>query len=310
VVFAALCATAFAQTPPPVAPPAATPAAPHPETAGYANMRLWPGEAPGSGSVTGPEAYNMGKTGGRFYWNISHPMMTAFYAAKPSGAAVLIVPGGGYKAVFFDFAATYARWLNTIGVDAFVLKYRLPDEAGATTPLQDAQRAMRLIRTKAAPPGHSIDPARVGIMGLSAGGHLAAVLATYPDRKVYDAVDDSDKASARPDFLILGYAVLPGPTDYVGDERTNPMTQFYKSFPIGVKLTTVPPAFIMHGRKDNDVPYKDAEHFADALRHGDIPVELHIFDDVGHAFGVTPKGDAAQWPMLCEAWLRSRKLIP
>jgi len=291
-------------------------AAVHAETAKYARAPLWPGTAPGSEDVTGPEAYNVGKNGGRLYWHISHPMLSAYFAAKPTGAAVLVIPGGGYKALYFDFAATFAYWFNSQGIDAFVLKHRLPDDphrAAYAVPLQDAQRAMRLIRSgmfdKSA--GHAIDPKRIGVFGLSAGGHLAAVLATYHDTKVYEPIDNADALSARPDFMVLAYPVLPARADEINNDLRPAMTQLYARFLAGAKdPSSLPPAFLMHGDKDTDVPYTDTTRFAEKLQRAGVPVEVHIFPGAKHAFGVDGKGEERVWPELCAAWLRVRGIVP
>lgn len=292
---------------------AATPVQPFPETAKLSNIALWPGTAPGSENVAGPENYSVGKSGGRLFWNVSRPMMTAFYAAKPNGAAVLVIPGGGYRVLYFDFAAKFARWLNTQGIDAFVLKHRLPDEghrAAYSVPLQDAQRAMRLIRSSTLI-NHAIDPARIGVFGLSAGGNLAGVLATYHDRKVYEPIDDMDTVSARPDFMILAYAVLPRPYEVQDNDRRPNATRLYRSFPVGMaNTTTMPPAFIMHGDRDEDVPYTESKRLALKLQDAGVPAELHIFPGAGHGFGVEGKGEERVWPELCAKWLRARAIIP
>lgn len=284
----------------------------HPETARILNIRLWPGEAPGSEAVQGPESYDLTKSGGRYFWNVTHPMMTALFAAKPSGASILLIPGGGYRAVHFDFAVAYARWFNTQGIDAYVLKYRLPDDGhknAHAVPLQDAQRAMRLIRSGQFT-DRPIDTSRIGVMGLSAGGHLAAVLTHYPEAKVYDPRDAADALSPRPDFTILAYAVLPNPARPVENAYRPNTTRFYKNYPLVVQKPAMPPVLILQGRQDTDTPYGDAEAYARRLQRAGVPVELHVFDGAGHSFGVEAPGEARHWPALCSQWLKVHGIVP
>ncbi len=283
----------------------------YPDTATVANIALWPGVPPGSENGPKEIKYSVyGTQGHRVFWNIARPVMAAFTAAKPNGAAVLIIPGGGYRALYVDAPPIKAaRWLNTLGVDAFVLMHRLPDEGhlkGYNVPLQDAQRAMRLIRSGKT--GHV--PARIGVMGFSAGGHLGAVLGTYHDEKVYDPVDDADSASARPDFMILGYPALAMPQVLVGSVMPNFFKMYQKYYIKGRISASSPPAFIFHGEKDDDVPYLVSSQFADALKDAGVPAELHVFPDAGHGFGLSGKGEERAWPDLCAAWMRSRGIIP
>lgn len=287
----------------------------YPQTARIDNIQLWPGVAPGS--ENGPKAikYSVyGNQGHRVFWSISAPLVAGFYAAKPNGTAVLIIPGGGYRVLYVDSPAIeVARWLNTLGVDGFVLMHRLPEEGhsrGYNVPLQDSQRAMRLIRSGRMSSGHKIDPERIGIMGFSAGGHLAAVLATYYAEKVYETVDAADAVSARPNFMILGYPALEMPKTTMAQVLPN-YYRLYQKFYINDHIVpSTPPAFIFHGDKDSDVPYLVSVRLADALKDSRVPVELHVFSGAGHSFGMNGKGAESAWPELCAAWMRARGLIP
>jgi acetyl esterase/lipase len=297
------------------AAPAQTPA--YPATARVSNISLWPGVAPGSESAPQQEKYSLyGTQGHRVFWSISRPLIVAFYAAKPNGSAVMVIPGGGYRALYFDSPPVeVARWLNTLGVDAFVLKHRLPDEGhakGYNVPLQDAQRAIRLIRsgTVAASAGHSLDPARIGVMGFSAGGHLSAVLGMYYNEKVYDPVDSADAVSARPDFMLLGYPALEMPPLTAADVMPNKYRMYHKYYIERRISASSPPAFVFHGDRDTSVPYFVSVHLVDALKDAGVPAELHILPGAGHGFGIDANGPEAAWPDLCAAWLRSRGIIP
>lgn len=285
----------------------------YPDTASISNIGLWPGEAPGSENASATENYAVyDREGHRAFWNIRHPMMTAFYAAKPTGTAVLVIPGGGYKALYFDDPpVAAARWLNTLGIDAFVLKHRLPNEGhkrGYDVPLQDAQRAMRIIRSGKLSGGHTIDPARIGVMGFSAGGHLAAMLGTFHDASVYDAIDAIDALSARPDFMVLGYPPIPSPHDDLG---TADIAKLFKRYDIRERIgAATPAAFVFAGDNDRLVPYSNSVDFAEAMKRAGAPVELHIFPGAGHSIGFNGLGPEAAWRDLCVAWMRARGLLP
>ena len=289
----------------------------YPATARIANLRLWPGVAPGSENGPKEIKYSVyGNQGHRVFWSIATPLVAGFYAANPNGAAMLIIPGGGYQSLYVDAPPIdVAHWLNTLGVDAFVLMHRLPEEGhirGYNVPLQDAQRAMRLIRSGSflEGSGHRLDPARIGVMGFSAGGHLAAVLGTYHDEKVYEPVDAADAVSARPDFMILGYPALAMPPTLTASVMPN-YYRMYQKFYINDRITSSsPPTFVFHGEKDSDVPYLVSVRLTDALRSAGAPVELHVFPGAGHGFGLNGKGPEAAWPDLCAAWMRARGILP
>ena len=291
-----------------VAAGAAEPFSP-PATAVVDSYAIWPGEAP---DMTNPPAEEKaaGEEGNHSYSNISRPTVTAFFAANPNGAAVLVLPGGGFRNVVFDKEGTeIARWLNTLGIDAFVLKYRLWREPHNTNPdigLQDAQRAIRLIREGrfSREVAHKVDPNRVGVIGFSAGGNLAAVLGTYYASRTYTPVDPSDELSARPDFMILGYAYMPLKNE------VPPGAAFVSAHIVAEKAgAETPPAFIFTGDADEKVPYQQSVRLADRLKAAGVPAELHIFPGSPHGFALRGKGADTAWPGLCAEWLKARGVI-
>jgi acetyl esterase/lipase len=274
---------------------------------------LWPGAAPGSAKLTITEKITERSTDpakhDRIYTQIVQPTLEVCRPANPNGAAVIVAPGGGYQRVVIDKEGRdTAAWLNSIGVTAFVLKYRLPDEGhehGRDVPLQDAQRAVRIVRSHAAAWG--LDAARIGFLGYSAGGHLAASVAFFADRIVYAPVDAADALSARPDFIILGYAAAgnKGPRPATLDGLT-PRQQLMWEYRIeatpGAKY---PPAFLLQADDDPAVNPLDAVAIYTALKQAGTPAELHLFRRGGHGFGIRDaKGPIARWPALCADWLK------
>ncbi|HEY5810063.1 MAG TPA: hypothetical protein VIT67_18970, partial [Povalibacter sp.] len=221
-----------------------------PVTAKVEDIALWPGVAPGSEQVAIQEIVEESTFNpSRAVRGVTKPAIQAFVAAKPKGTAVLVMPGGGYRTIVWDKEGVeIARWLNGLGIDAYVLKYRLPDEGhenGRFVPLQDAQRAMRLIRAR-----HPA--AKVGALGFSAGGHLAGTMGTTYDKHYYEAVDSADKLSSRPDFLVLVYTSTGGGfAPPFSSERVQLVTN--NSIPDGIDARS-PPAFIVHGAVDSKVP--------------------------------------------------------
>lgn len=289
----------------------------YPDTAGVSTIRIWPGTAPGSDNAPKQEGYFLYyKQTYHAFLHIAVPTLTAFYAAKPNGTSILILPGGSYRALDFDDPpVTAARWLNTLGADAYVLKYRLPDEGhtqGYSVPLEDAERSMRLIRSGllSEHAGHKVDASRIGVMGFSAGGHLGLVLAIYRDSKVYEPVDAADALSARPDFMILAYAALQMPPPNAAS-REPEKVKLYEHYMTEDHIdASLPPAFIIHGDADDEVPYRFSVRLADALTSAGVPAELHVFHGAPHAFSLNSQGEERVWPDLCAAWLRSRGFLP
>ncbi len=280
-------------------------------------VRLWPGAAPGSEKVAIEEKITERSTDAarhdRIYTQILEPALQAHVPAHPNGVAVIVAPGGAYERVVIDKeGADTSAWLNSLGITAFVLKYRLPDEGhaeGRLVPLQDAQRAVRVVRSRAADWG--LDPARIGFLGYSAGGHVATLAAFFPDREVYPAVDDADAIAARPDFSIFCYAVA-GP---FGSRRADPgapqRERLLEEFQVRPGAGSgYPPAFIFHADDDGSVDPEHALRLYTALRQAGTPAELHVFRRGGHGFGIRgAQGPIARWPELCEAWMRDSGIL-
>lgn len=268
-----------------------------------ATIHLWQGKAPGA---LGQRPEDV-------------PELTPFIvpADKANGTAVIVLPGGGYQ----HLAMTYegydaARWLNTLGVSAFVLKYRLAS-AGYHHPifLGDASRAVRLVRSKAAK--WHIDPKRIGMLGFSAGGHLSTTLATHFDKGNAQAKDPVDRVSSRPDFLVLCYpsvtlkqfAYMPARPALFGNKPTEAQLNSLSN-ELHVTAET-PPTFLFHTAADKGVLVENSVLFFSALRKAGVPAELHIFQEGVHGAGLG-KGDPAltKWPLLCEQWMIKNKLLP
>jgi len=256
----------------------------------------------------------------RYVFNIETPRMAVFRPARPSGAAVLIAPGGGYSWVVVDKEGyEMARWLAALGVTAFVLFYRLPNEgwtSGPDTPLADAQRAMRLIRQRAAM--YRIDPARICAMGFSAGGHVCADLLARFATPVYSAVDAADRLSARPDFAAPIYPVvsMSAPSAHAGSRRNligqdaTPERERAHSPHLHIPANA-PPCFLLHAEDDVSVPVENTLLLRAALRAKGVRTETHLFPDGGHGFGLRlARGKSVEgWEDLFWAWGRKQGLF-
>ncbi|MFY0638438.1 alpha/beta hydrolase [Maricaulis maris] len=250
----------------------------------------------------------------RYAVGITQPRLLVFQPERPNGAALLLLPGGGYQRVVIDKEGIEsAERFNQAGVTVFVLLYRLPDEGheqGQNVPLQDAQRALRLIRSGAV--DATVDPARVGVIGFSAGGHLAGSLATRFDAGVYDQRDTVDDVPARPDFAVLVYPVsrMSGPAVHTGSrnrligEHPDPATVATHDL-VSAARSDAPPLFLLHAADDLAVPVENSLDLFRANRARGVPVEMHVFAEGGHGFGIRfaeglPVGD---WPDLVLAWM-------
>ncbi len=270
---------------------------------------LWPGTAPGDkgglpaekdtsepgkGLVAGRELIRLG--------NVSTPTLQVFRppADKDTGASVVVFPGGGYNILALDLEGTeVCEWLNSIGVTGVLVKYRVPKREGQPAhlaPLQDAQRALGLTRFHAKEWG--LDPARIGILGFSAGGHLAAVASNNYRERTYPVVDDTDKVSCRPDFTVLIYPA------YLTDKDNN--DQVRPEVPV---TADTPPTFIAISQ-DDPVRVENALGYAAALQKSKVPMELHIYPTGGHGYGLRrTTEDVTTWPARLGDWMKSRRFL-
>ncbi|HWU94097.1 MAG TPA: alpha/beta hydrolase [Sphingomonas sp.] len=253
--------------------------------------------------------------------HVRTPRLDVFRAREPNGAAMLVIPGGGYSRVVVDKEGyELAPWLAARGITAFVLFYRLPGDpwqGPSDVPLSDAQRAMRLIRHQATK--WRIDPKRVGAMGFSAGGHLCADLATRSDRKLYAPVDAADTLDARPILAAPTYPVVSmdpsfahmgSRTQLIGKNPTPEIaTEHSTERQVGPHT---PPCFLVHAEDDDVVPVQNTLALRAALLAAKVPVETHLFEQGGHGFGwgARTQGKPAHlWPELFLAWARGHGLL-
>jgi acetyl esterase/lipase len=307
-----VAASAKAQTAP--AGLSGTPQAPvtipaPPEPAGLLSsevIELWPvGKVPGADGVTVSRVVlerGSPATHDRAVMHVTRPILEVFRPAKPNGAAVVLAPGGGYVRLAVDKeGAMGARRLAAAGITAFVLNYRLPGDgwaAGLDAPLQDAQRAVRLVRANAQRWG--VDPKRVGVMGFSAGGHLAGAMLTRHDAQTYAPIDAADQLSARPDVVVLGYAVM-------ATRQTNPAAHPDSAKPLNENVRPgLPPTFIVQAADDRTVPVINSLTMFQALLAAGVPTEMHIYQEGGHGFGFALPADrpGSAWPEAFVAWAK------
>ncbi|MBN1379868.1 MAG: alpha/beta hydrolase [Gammaproteobacteria bacterium] len=272
---------------------------------------LWSGDMPVKSKQPGQERYEDERV-----YNVRVPEIIPYLAAKnnASGAAVLIFPGGGYeKLSIVKEGKEIANWLNSLGVSAFIVKYRL-QEFGHPAPLMDGLRAIQIVRSKASE--WNIDPHKIGVLGFSAGGHLASSVATHYDQRDY-LYGDLTSVAARPDFMILLYPVITFSDPYahqgsvealLGEKPAADLIEFYSN-EIHVNINT-PPTFLMHSSTDESVPMENSMKFYTILRQAKVPVEMHIYQNAEHGFGMREgQGPASEWPALCEQWLRLNRYI-
>ena len=248
------------------------------------------------------------------------PRLLIHLPAEPmhaQGTAVVICPGGGYGNLAMDHeGAQIAAWLNTLGIAGFVCDYRHRGKGyGHPAPLQDAQRAIRTVRARASE--FRVDPQRIGILGFSAGGHLASTAATHFDDGQPAALDSVERVGCRPDFAVLCYPViaLGEPYTHRGSQRNllgaNPDPQLLSSLSSEKRVTKqTPPTFLWHTHADRGVPAENSVQFFLALRRAGVPASLHIFEQGRHGLGLAPNvPGTSQWPRLCADWMRGRGLI-
>jgi acetyl esterase/lipase len=271
---------------------------------GHVTLHLWPNGAPDAtpnpaaevDTTTPQQALIAGKPLIRL-GDVSDPTIT-LYAPKGenTGAAVVVFPGGGYQILAIDLEGTeVCDWLNSIGVNCILLKYRVPNSGPypkSPQALEDAQRALGMVREHASE--WHIDPNRIGVLGFSAGGHLAAALSTHFDKRIYPAVDVADQFSCRPDFAIIIY---PG---YLALAEKN-----FEQNPDIQMTAQAPPTFLVQA-EDDPVHVENSIVYFMALKHAGVPAEMHIYTDGGHGYGLRPTAlPITHWPQLADTWLHT-----
>jgi acetyl esterase/lipase len=282
---------------------------------GHSQMPIWPGVVPDAQRSDGPEvagtvvdaAGNKRLVAGRpwvYVDRVSQPTMTVYSPqARNTGAAVVVFPGGGYNILAIDLEGTEAcDWLTSNGITCVLLKYRVPcvkvgPYRDCLTALQDAQRTVGLVRLQAAL--WHIDPRKIGVLGFSAGGHMATAMSTHFEKRLYPPVDAADKESCRPDFAV---ALYPG-------HLAVPEKDFALNPDIQVTSRT-PPTFLLQAEDDPVDPVENSLVYYSALRKAGVPAEMHLFVKGGHAFGLRPaESPITHWPQLVETWLRTIGMI-
>jgi acetyl esterase/lipase len=263
---------------------------------------LWPNGAPGA---VGTQP-------------VDQPSLTIFLPdkSKAVGTGVVICPGGGYVHLAMDYEGTdVARWFNSLGVAGFVLKYRLGARYHYPAQFEDVERALRIVRSRAAEFG--VSPDRIGVMGFSAGGHLASTAGTHFDGGTPDAPDPIDRAGSRPDFMILAYPVITMLPPYAHEGSRhfllgdNPDPALVKKLSNELQVTKeTPPTFIFQTDSDQTVPSMNSVMFYEALHKAGVPAEMHIFERGHHGVGFAQNDPALSvWPILLKHWLRVRGLL-
>jgi len=271
---------------------------------GHTQIPIWPNGAPDAkpnspaeaDSTTSKDNLIAGKPLVRL-GNVSNPTITLYQpTTKPTGAAVVVFPGGGYQILAIDLEGTeVCDWLTSSGIACIILKYRVPDSGPypkSSAALQDAQRAVGLVRSHAAE--WRIDPHRVGVLGFSAGAHLAAALSTRYYQRLYAAVDAADSENCRPDFAVIvypGYLAL-------AEQNFAPNSEIHPT-------EKTPPSFIVQS-EDDPVHIENAIVYFLALKNAKVPAELHIYADGGHGWGLRPTNQpVTHWPRLVDTWLHT-----
>jgi len=265
---------------------------------------LWPNGAPGEiGNIDAEGIANpRGEKPVTRLTNVSAPTLTLFRAApeNDTGATVIVCPGGGYNILAYDLEGTEViEWLNSIGVNGVLLKYRVPRRKGLekhTAPLQDAQRAIGMVRHRAK--GWGLDPNRIGILGFSAGGHLSAMASNHFKTRTYPRVDGNDDVSSRPDFTVLIYtAYLTHPDDIL------------KLSPDLTVTNETPPCFLIQ-TQDDGVKVESSIVYYLACKRAKVPAEMHLYPKGGHGYGLRPSEHlVSSWPKRCEEWMKSSGLL-
>jgi acetyl esterase/lipase len=275
------------------------------------------GAAPAAASPQEIALWENGAPGALGQADTDKPTLTIYPAPRGnSGTAIIVAPGGGYGALATEHEGRqFAYWFNAMGVNAFVLKYRLGPRYHHPIELGDAQRAIRIVRARAKEFG--VAPDRIGMIGFSAGGHLASTAATHFDAGKPDAADPIDRAGSRPDFLILGYPVISfdPAVAHAGSVRNllgnNPDPKLIEDLSNDLRVTPeTPPTFLFHTTNDNGVPVENSVRFFLALRKAKVPAEMHLFENGPHGVGMALSDPAlSAWPPLLMNWLRARGLL-
>lgn len=284
-------------------------------SSGHTQVPIWPGVAPDAQSIKQPEESKKcdGLIAGKscvLVHNVSQPTMTVYSPkVKNTGVAIVVFPGGGYQVLAMDLEGTeVCDWLTSQGITCVLLKYRVPARGKHAAPywgaypqspfaLQDAQRTMGLMRYHAAE--WRIDPHKIGVLGFSAGGHLVAAVSTYFKQRLYKPVDAADKESCRPDF---GIALYPGHF-WINEKKfeLNPFVPVTKE---------TPPMFLLQAEDDHEDNVNDSLVYYIALKNAGVPVEMHLYAQGGHGFGLRrTKFPITEWPQLVEKWLSTIGMI-
>jgi acetyl esterase/lipase len=304
---------------------------------GHTQVPIWPGEAPDPQPVKGAE---IAETSGKDFVvagrsaigisNVTQPTMTVYSPeGKNTGAAVIVYPGGGYQILAIDLEGSeVCDWLTPIGITCVLLKYRVTDvgpypKSGpypeSPMALEDAQRTMGLVRLHAAE--WHIDPHKIGVLGFSAGGHLVAAMSTHFPQRVYSPIDAADRESCRPDFAVAIYPghlslsaaewdarqgarkfVVPHPANADKDLALNPDLHVTRQ---------TPPTFLLQNEDDHVDNVNDSLAYYIALKNAGVPVEMHLYAQGGHAFGLRRTSlPVTAWPQLVETWLKAINMIP
>jgi acetyl esterase/lipase len=292
-----LSATSFAQQPAWQPPP------------GNVTLNLWPHGAPGAQPNSPPEV-NTTTTKDRVVegkpvirlGSVSVPTLTVYAPkTKNTGAAVVVFPGGSYQILAIDLEGTeVCEWLNSVGITCILVKYRVPNSGPypkSSAALQDAQRAVGIVRSHAKE--WQIDPARIGVLGFSAGAHLSAALSTHFDQRLYDPVDDADKTSCRPDFAVIVYAGYLA----LSEQGMAPNPEIHVT-------SQTPPSFIVQA-EDDPVHVENSTVYFLALKNANVPAELHLYAKGGHGYGLRrTELPVTAWPKLAETWLQTIHVVP
>lgn len=290
---------------------------------GHKEIRLWPGPAPDGPVTSGPEVDTTGPGNNNLIagkplirlGNVNDPTMTLYAPkGKNTGAAVVVFPGGGYRILAMDLEGTeVCTWLNAEGVNCILVKYRVPgsDPKFASTgpypkskaALDDAQRAVGLVREMArshAAEWEHIDPNRIGVLGFSAGGHLAVALSTHYATRLYTPIDAADQLSCKPDFAVVIY---PG---YLADAEHSMLDE------LDIHPDTNTPPTILVQAENDPVHVENVTTYFLALKQAKVPAELHIYTEGGHGYGLRPQPNwpITAWPHLVDTWLHTIKVLP